>query len=142
MTLFIAKSDHLFGARVQFDQAQPGDVFYVAQREGFQGARSIQKWTVARVLKRDIVCMSEAGVEERFNRTRALEAYLSLEDPEIKMILAHNAWLQRKGLALRALSILELGAGAALDDEITEALAAFLVRHEARQKPGSAQKAR
>ena len=111
---------------VRLEKAEPGDTFTVVQLAPYGIGHVVLRYTVERVLKRDVVCRDAQGREARFNvAKRVSSAFVSDKDPALLAILEDERIRRRKA---RAADIAERALrkrGADIDDALTEALFAW-----------------
>lgn len=114
---------------ISLGQAAPGDTFVVIQFNNHGDRREVLRYTVVRVLKRDVVCRDAHGREKRFNIGRVVSyAFRSDDDPGLLKIVESE---RRRRLMAKAAGIAERAAsrgGAHIDDELADALFAYAKR--------------
>lgn len=114
-----------------------GDEFYHAVYQQYRPVlRSLTKFRVDRILKRDVVCKGASGKELRFSKKGSLSDCYAVDSPKVKELGDQILLRNRRIAAEKIISDYPVGKNA--DDELLAAIEAFGVKmkalHEERMK--------
>lgn len=121
---------------LRLDKAVAGDTFAQVIYRHLQSGVDVRRYTVERVLKRDVVCRDQKGREKRFNLNFEVHQAFSAEaDPQLQEIIQKETLRQLRVRVAEIAGRISQSLGDAIDDELIKALLAYDKRCEARSRP-------